>query len=83
MITNLTACDATSGCITCGDVAIALTVFELRGTDAWCSDAAARDPERRHELVAIELIPDVEVGDRLLVHAGVALERLDPDGGDA
>jgi hydrogenase maturation factor len=73
MTTELAACDATSGCITCGDVAVTLTVDELQGADAWCFDA-----EGRHELVAIELVADVCIGDRVLVHAGVALERLQP-----
>jgi hydrogenase maturation factor len=66
-------CDVTDGCITCGDIAVELTIVELRGADARC-----RDVDGRTELVAIELVSDVVVGDRLLVHAGVALERLQP-----
>jgi hydrogenase expression/formation protein HypC len=66
-------CHATDGCITCGDVAVALTVIERRGSDAWC-----RDDEGRTELVAVEFVTDAASGDRLLVHAGVALERLQP-----
>jgi hydrogenase maturation factor len=66
-------CEVTDGCITCGDVAVVLTVLELRGDDAWC-----RDDEGRTELAAIELVTAVAIGDRLLVHAGVALERLQP-----
>jgi hypothetical protein len=71
MTGELPVCDVTDGCITCGDIAVSLTVLEVRGADAWC-----RDDEARAELVAIELVTDVEPGDRLLVHAGVALERL-------
>jgi hydrogenase maturation factor len=64
-------CDLTEGCITCGDVAVALTVVDVRGSDARC-----RDEGGRLETVATELVDGVAVGDRLLVHAGVALERL-------
>jgi hydrogenase maturation factor len=73
MTGELPVCDVTDGCITCGDVAVTLTVLEVRGADAWC-----RDDEGRNELVAIELVTNVGVGDRLLVHAGVALECLQP-----
>ena len=65
------ACDMTEGCITCGDIALPLTVIEVRGADAWC-----RDDDGRTELVALELVSEVRANDRLLVHAGVALERL-------
>ena len=61
------------GCITCGDVALPLTVVEVLGSDARCRDDAGRE-----ELVAIDLVGEVAVGDLLLVHAGVALEQLDP-----
>jgi hydrogenase maturation factor len=64
-------CEVTDGCITCGDVAVALTVLDVRGSDAHCRDDAGRT-----ENVAIELVGDVTAGDVLLVHAGVALERL-------
>lgn len=65
---------AAPGCLTCGDVAVALTVVSVRGADARC-----RDGSGRQEVVALELVDRVEVGDRLLVHAGVALQRLPPD----
>lgn len=65
-------CSAEPGCITCGDVAVVLTVLDVSGTDASC-----RDVDGRTELVAIELVGDVAQGDRVLVHAGVAIERLD------
>jgi hydrogenase maturation factor len=67
----VTSCDATAGCITCGDVAEILTVVELRGADALC-----RKDDGATELVAVELVADVVLGDRVLVHAGVALERV-------
>jgi enhancing lycopene biosynthesis protein 2 len=69
------ACEVTDGCITCGDVAVALTVLERVGTDARC-----RDPEGREEMVATELVGDVSPGDRLLVHAKVAIARIGEDG---
>jgi hydrogenase expression/formation protein HypC len=71
---ELPVCGVTDGCITCGDIAVSLTVLELRGADAWC-----RDDEGRTELVAIELVAELRPGDLVLVHAGVALERLRTD----
>ena len=53
-MTSPTACTATPGCITCGDVAVVLTVIEVSGTDANCHDDAGR-----YESVAIELVGDV------------------------
>jgi hydrogenase maturation factor len=69
-------CEVTDGCITCGDVAVELTVVSIDGSDALC-----RDERGGTERVALELVdPVIKVasGDRLLVHAGVALERLGP-----
>jgi hydrogenase maturation factor len=64
-------CEAEPGCITCGDVAVALTVLTVDGPDARCEDEHGRA-----ETVAIELVQPVQPGARLLVHAGVAIERL-------
>ena len=64
-------CSTRPGCITCGDVALPLTVVTVDGADATC-----RDDGGREELVALELVGAVQPGERLLVHAGVALERL-------
>jgi hydrogenase maturation factor len=66
-------CSAEPGCITCGDVAVSLTVVTVDGSDAQC-----RDEQGREELVATELVGAVQPGDRVLVHAGVAIERLSP-----
>lgn len=68
------ACLAEPGCITCGDVAVVLTVEVTMGADARC-----RDEIGRQELVATELVGEVRPGDRVLVHAGVAIERVAPD----
>jgi hydrogenase maturation factor len=51
---------------------VPLTVVELAGADARC-----RDDDGRQETVATELVGAVAVGDRLLVHAGVAIGRLE------
>jgi len=64
-------CDVNDGCITCGDVAVELVVVQVLGADARCCNARAET-----EIVATELVGPVEAGDHLLVHAGVALERL-------
>ncbi|MCU1489685.1 MAG: hydrogenase maturation factor [Acidimicrobiaceae bacterium] len=64
-------CELDQGCITCGDVAVVLTVIGNEGSDALC-----RDDEGRTEHVATEFVGQVAVGDRLLVHAAVALQRL-------
>jgi hydrogenase maturation factor len=75
-MTDLTR-SAEPGCITCGDIAVALTVVSSDGADARC-----QDEQGRMETVAVELVGPVEPGDRLLVHAGVAIERLTgPDRG--
>ncbi len=64
-------CTAEPGCITCGGVAVALTVTSVVGEDALCVDEQGRE-----ELVATELVGAVGIGDRVLVHAGVALRHL-------
>jgi hydrogenase assembly chaperone HypC/HupF len=66
-------CDYTTGCITCGDVAIPMSVMRLddeRGL-ALCSD-----DEGNSETVEIDLVAPVAPGDTLLVHAGTAIARL-------
>ena len=65
------SCSAEPGCITCGDVAVILTVATVAGSDASCTDE-----QGRKEQVATELVGEVRPGDRVLVHAGVAIERL-------
>lgn len=60
-------------CITCGDVAVAGRVVALAGHGAVIESAGKR------EEVAVDLVEDVALGDLLLCHAGVALERLPGD----
>lgn len=57
-------------CITCGDVAVEARVVALRNGTALIEKDGLR------EEVAVDLVGDVTVGDRLLCHAGVALEKL-------
>jgi hydrogenase maturation factor len=67
-------CDHDSGCITCGDVAMALTVLrvdEERELALCATDAGEK------ETVETALVGPVEPGDALLVHAGTALQRLE------
>jgi hydrogenase maturation factor len=64
------------GCITCGDEGVAMRVVELdaaRGL-AVCADGAGARSE-----VDLGLVAGVAGGDELLVHAGVALARLEPE----
>ena len=57
-------------CLTCGDVAVEATVVAVDGPFA---DVAVADGRER---VAVDLVEEVEPGDVLLCHAGVALQRL-------
>jgi hydrogenase assembly chaperone HypC/HupF len=69
-------CSAADGrCITCGDEGIPMRVAEVDGELAVCRD----ENEERHE-VAVDLVGPVTTGDRVLVHAGVAIGRLDAVG---
>ena len=66
-------CDHSTGCITCGDVAIALTVLRL---DEERGLALCADDDGNSETVETELVAPVAPGDRLLVHAGTAIALL-------
>ena len=66
-----------SGCITCGDVAIPLTVLRL---DDRRGLARCADDEGSSETVEIDLVAPVAPGDRVLVHAGTAIARLPEEG---
>jgi hydrogenase maturation factor len=65
-------CDHTTGCITCGDEAIAMTVLAVdreRGL-ALCANGAGE-----RSSVETALVEPVEPGESLLVHAGTAIGR--------
>lgn len=64
-------CAPADGCLTCGDVAVALTALAAGAAEVLCADADGHE-----EVVALELVGPVAPGDRVLVHAGVALTRL-------
>ena len=60
----------TDRCITCGDTAVAATVVGIDGVTATVELGGA------HEQVGTELVEPVAIGDVLLCHAGIALEKL-------
>jgi hydrogenase maturation factor len=57
-------------CITCSDDAVPAIVLEVEGPNATV------EVDGQRERVGIELVDDVEPGDTLLCHAGIALEKL-------
>jgi D-sedoheptulose 7-phosphate isomerase len=57
-------------CITCGDVAVQARVVALSNGNATIEKDGARED------VAIDLVEGVQIGDQLLCHAGVALEKV-------
>jgi hydrogenase maturation factor len=59
-------------CITCGDAAVTAKVIQVNGVTATVEVDGAR------EQVAIELVEPVVVGELLLCHAGIALEKVGP-----
>ena len=59
-------------CITCGDIAVEMTV--LRVDDARELALCAAD-DGRHETVEVALVSPVRPAERLLVHAGTAIAR--------
>ncbi len=62
--------DHGDGCITCGDVAVPLTVVRV---DADRELALCEDQHGRRETVEVALVAPVASGDELLVHAGTAI----------
>lgn len=67
------SCEPEHGCITCGDEAVELTVVKL---DEARVLALCENSEGARETVEIALVLPVTLGDRLLVHAGTAIARL-------
>jgi hydrogenase maturation factor len=56
-------------CVTCGDAAVEARIVSVDNGTAWVEKDGVR------EQVTVELV-DVRVGDTVLCHAGVALEKL-------
>ena len=71
---DLAHCQATPGCITCGDTALPMGVLSV---DAASGLAVCAGLDGAVDEVEVELVGPVAEGDALLVHAGVALARLD------
>jgi hydrogenase assembly chaperone HypC/HupF len=63
-------------CVTCGDEGIPMRVLAI---DAKRGLALCTDADGAHSPVEIALVEPVAPGDRLLVHAGVALVRLEAE----
>jgi HupF/HypC family len=57
-------------CITCGDVAVEMTVLRVDEVRAL---ALCEADDGRHETVEVALVAPVHPADRLLVHAGTAI----------
>jgi hydrogenase maturation factor len=72
-------CDHEIGCITCGDEAVAMRVLEIDEARGLALCAAEDDST---STVESSLVDGVGAGDLVLVHAGVALQRLaaEPEG---
>jgi hydrogenase maturation factor len=65
-------CDHDDHCITCGDVAVEMTVLRVDAD----RELALCEADGERETVEIALVGPVAPGDGLLVHAGTALQRV-------
>jgi len=70
----MTSCEG-EHCITCGDVAVALTVIDV---DDQRGLAVCQADDGRRETVETALVAPVAPAERLLVHAGTAIAREEP-----
>jgi hydrogenase maturation factor len=64
------------GCITCGDEGVEMRVLKV---DVGSGLAVCVDPEGSTSEVDLGIVAGTAPGDALLVHAGVALTRLEPE----
>ena len=62
-------------CSTCGDTAVPVRVLDVEGTTALVEDRLQQQAR-----AAIDLVSNVKPGDVLLVHAKVAIGRVEPEG---
>jgi hydrogenase maturation factor len=67
---------AQQACITCGDVAVAMRVVRTGGGDGLAD--CVTDDGATESAVDLGLLEHVAPGDRVLVHACVAIRRLEP-----
>ena len=65
------------GCITCGDEGVEMRALKV---DVGSSLAVCADAQGSTSEVDLGIVSGVAPGDRLLVHAGVALTRLERKG---
>jgi hydrogenase maturation factor len=73
---SLPARDSDGHCITCSDEGVAMRVLAVERERSLAVCARPDGDARDREEVATDLVEPVAVGDRLLVHAGVALASL-------
>ena len=71
-------CYPESGCITCSDEAVAMIVRRVDGDRGL---ALCEDPAGGRSTVEIALVEPVTTGDRVLVHAGTAIQTLEREAG--
>ena len=74
MTPGSTSCSPEHGCITCSDEGILMRVVDPDGDDGL---ALCQDPDGARHTVEVALVSPVRAGDSLLVHAAVALTRLE------
>jgi hypothetical protein len=67
----VSACDDPHHCTTCSDEGVPMRVLEARAAGTALCEGEVE--------VMTDLVGPVARGDRLLVHAGVALQRLEPE----
>ena len=74
---NVAACHPEAGCITCGDEGVEMRVLSV---DTYTSLALCTDEGGgAASEVDLGIVAGVAPGDVLLVHAAVALTRLEPE----
>ena len=69
------SCCGADHCVTCADEGVPMRVLKLDSTREL---ALCEDDDGDRATVEIALVEPVGTGDSLLVHAGVALVRLEP-----
>jgi hydrogenase maturation factor len=67
-------CSVDDHCVTCADEGVPVRVLRI---DLNRMLALCRDADDRTSTIDIGIVEDIAVGDELLVHAGVALTRLE------
>jgi hydrogenase maturation factor len=75
--TGVPDCLPDVGCITCGDEGIEMRALKV---DAGSGLAVCVDHQGSTSEVDLGIVTGVAPGDAVLVHAGVALARLEPEG---